>query len=233
MSLKIYFCFLTLLLASAAGHAQQSEAAVPFRIRAALHDPVHPVADLFYTDKTGNITKLELLSQDLTSPIMTQLTNGSLVLYDKVAVDPKNPEASLAASCKVPPGAKQGAVVILPSQLGTKPAYRMVFIDDSTKVFPKGESRLLTLTSMETAVEAGEHKVSIHPGEIARLPPVRKVNEYNMAQTNFYYKQGETWTVFTERQLQYIDDYRRIFIVYVTPGANQPTVSTIVDTATP
>lgn len=36
---------------------------------------------------------------------------------------------------------------------------------------------------------------------------------------------------FTERQLQYLDAYRRIFIIHITPGAIQPAVTTIVDTA--
>jgi hypothetical protein len=53
-----------------------------------------------------------------------------------------------------------------------------------------------------------------------------------MAQTNFYYQQAGSWVPFTERQLQYLDDYRRIFLVYATPGAVQPSVTTIVDTVT-
>ena len=62
------------------------------------------------------------------------------------------------------------------------------------------------------------------------MPPVTKVNEFNMAQTNFYYQQGEAWVVFTERQLQYLDASRRLFIIHATPGALQPTITTIVDT---
>jgi len=36
---------------------------------------------------------------------------------------------------------------------------------------------------------------------------------------------------FTERQMQYLEDYRRIFVVHVTPGAVAPTVTSIVDIA--
>jgi hypothetical protein len=36
---------------------------------------------------------------------------------------------------------------------------------------------------------------------------------------------------FTERQLQFLNAYRRLFIVHATPGALQPSVTTIVDTA--
>ena len=221
---------LTFFWLPVAGHAQDKEAVPPVQIRAVLHDPMHPAAELFYTDRKGVVVKLDFRPQDLSRPLFTLPVNGSLVLYDKANIDPKNPEASLAASVKLPPNIKRAMVVVLPAPAGSKPAYRMVLIDDSAKAFPKGESRALPLVSVETAIQAGEHKLPIHPGKITNVPPVRKVNEFNMAQTNFYYKQGETWVPFTERQLQYLDAYRRVFIIHVTPGALQPSVTTIVDT---
>ncbi len=213
--------------------AQRSETPAPFQIRAVLHDPVNPVAALFLTDQAGGIVKLEFRPQDLSRPQVTLPVNGSLVLYDKEVIDPKKPEASLAATCKIPPNTKRGVVVVLPSPAGSKPAYRMVFIDDSAKGFPKGECRIVNLLPVEAAIEAGEHKLPIHPGVITHVPSVKKRDEFNMAQTNFYYKQGEAWTVFTERQLQFLEGFRRIFIVHATPGALSPTVTTIVDTAAP
>jgi hypothetical protein len=90
---------------------------------------------------------------------------------------------------------------------------------------------VLPFIGIETAIQAGEHRLPVHPGKITTVPPVKKVNEYMMAQTNFYYQQGDAWVPFTERQLQYLDACRRIFIVHATPGALQPTVITIVDTA--
>ena len=233
MILKNSLCLLSFLWLPVAAQAQQNEAAAPIQIRAVLHDPLHPTADLYYTDHKGAVVKLGFRSKDLSKPLLTLPVNGSLVLYDKVNVNPEKPEASLAATCKIPANTKRGVVVVLPSPAGTKPAYRLVFIDDSAKAFPKGESRILTLLPVEAAIEAGEHKLPIHPGVIANLPPVKKVDNFNMAQTNFYYKQEESWTVFTERQLQYLDGVRYIFIVYAMPGALQPSVGTIVDTTTP
>jgi hypothetical protein len=215
---------------SLAVHAQEKDTPASVQIRAVLHDPVHPTADLFYTDKTGAVTRLIFRPQALTEPLSMMPVNGSLVLYDKAAIDPKNPAASLAASVILPPNLKQALVIVLPAPAGEKPAYRMLVIDDSAKAFPPGESRVLPLVTVETAIQAGEHRLSVHPGKITRVPPVKKVNEFNMAQTNFYYQQGEAWVPFTERQLQFLDAYRRIFIIHVTPGALQPTVTTIVDT---
>jgi len=230
MICKYSLFVLTVFGLSLAVHAQEKETPAPVQIRAVLHDPVHPTADLFYTDKTGAVTRLNFRPQDLTEALSMLPVNGSLVLYDKAAIDPKKPEASLAASVKLPPEIKRALVLVLPAPAGLKPAYRMLVIDDSAKAFPAGESRVLPLIGVETAIQAGEHRLPVHPGKITNVPPVTKRDEYNMAQTNFYYKQGEAWVAFTERQLQFLDAYRRIFIIHATPGAIQPTVTTIVDT---
>ncbi len=81
-------------------------------------------------------------------------------------------------------------------------------------------------------MQAGEHKLPISPGKITAVPLAKKVDDFNMAQTNFYYKQGEAWVAFAERQLHYQEAVRRIFIIHAPPGAVQPTVTTIVDTVT-
>ena len=231
MICKFSLLILTVLGLSLAVHAQEKETPVPVQIRAVLHDPVQPTADLFYTDKNGAVTRLNLRPQDLTAPLSMLPVNGSLVLYDKATVDPKKPAESLAASAKLPLEMKRAIVVIIPSSSDAKPAYRMMIIDDSEIAFPKGESLAISLVGVEMAIEAGEHKLPVRPGKITRVPPVKKVNDFNMAQTDFYYQQGEAWVPFTERQLQYLDVCRRIFIIHATPGARQPTVTTIVDTS--
>ena len=106
MTRKHSLWILTFFWLPVAGHAQDKEAVPPVQIRAVLHDPVHPAAELFYTDKKGVVAKLDFRPQDLSRPLFTLPVNGSLVLYDKADIDPKNPEASLAASCKLPPNIK-------------------------------------------------------------------------------------------------------------------------------
>ncbi len=226
---KLPFSILVIVGLSLAVHAQEDEKVPPVEFRAVLHDPLQPTANLFYTDKTGSVVQLNFRPKDLSEPMVTLPVNGSLVLYDKEAIDPENPSESLAASVKLPSGIKRAIVVVMPGPAGKKPAYRMMVLEDSEKAFPKGESRVLSLINVEAAIQAGEHKVPVHPGKITRVKPVRQANEFNMAQTNFYYQQGGAWIGFAERQLQYIEACRRLFIVHATPGALQPTVTTIVD----
>lgn len=233
MTLKNLLQLLLVLVFPLLCHAQPAEAPVLLQFRATLHDPIKPKAELFFTDKNGTIVPLELWKRELAKPQLTPLVNGMLILYDKLAVNIEKPEASIAATCKIPVGAKRVIIVILPSPVGVKPNYRMVCIGDSAKDFSKGESKVITLISKEAAIEAGEHKLPVHPGVVTRVPPVKKINEYNMAQTNIYYKTEENWTVINEYALQYLDGVRRIFIIHVTPGALQPSVSIIEDTASP
>lgn len=209
-------------------HAQEASAVI--QVRAAYHNPVKPVAELYMADQAGGIVKVNLVAEGLSAPQLSLPTNGNLVLYTTAQVDPKNPEASLAASAKIPEGVKLATVVIFPAAKETdKPPYRMVIINDSPAEFKKGESRAINLTAVETAIQAGEHKLALPSGKVTAVPAVEKVNEFNMAQTNFYYKEGESWVPFTERQLQFLDTTRRIFLIYLTPGSQQPFVTTIVD----
>lgn len=214
-----------------AGLAQQNDGPAAVQIRAVLHDPVRPVAELYLADRTGSVVRLELVAEGWSKAQFTVPVNGLLVLYDSATVDPKKPGENVAASCKIPANTQRAMIVVLPGPADAKPAYRMVLVDDSATAFPKGESRVISLVPVEMAVEAGEHKLPVHPGKITDVPAVRKVNEFNMAQTNFYYKDEESWVAFTERQLQFLDAFRRVFIIHATPGAIQPTVTTIVDTA--
>lgn len=215
------------------GAFAQEDERPPVQFRAVLHDPVRPVAELFYTDPKGEVIPLEFRPQSLTEALFTVPVNGSLVLYDKAEVNPENPAASVAASAKLPANLKRALIVVMPNREDERRAYRMLVIDDSGKAFPGGESRVVPLVGVDTAVQAGEHRVAVRPGKITRIPPVQKRNEFNMAQTNFYYRHNEKWNVFTERQLQFLGASRRIFIIHATPGAVAPRVTTIVDTLLP
>ncbi len=220
--------FFVSLLFPFLGMAQ--EAPAPLMIRAAYHNPVKPFAELFIADQTGLVVPLPLVAEGLSSPQVTLPVNGSLVLYKDKVVDPKNPQASVAASAKIPADWKKVIVLIFPAATAAENAgYRILLINDAPNAFKKGESRVINLTQADTAMQAGEHKIPLPSGKVSELPAVKKVNEYNMAQTNFYYKEGEEWVAFTERQLQYLDTTKRIFLIYLTPGSTQPFVTTIVD----
>jgi hypothetical protein len=224
---------LAALLLPVSANAQSAGGAPTVQLRAMLHDPVNPAAEFFVPENSGTVGKLNLVAASLSEPQVVRTVNGSLVLYKSAAVDPKKPLEGVVASVKVPANIKRAIAIIIPAPAGQPPAYRMVVIDDSAAGFPKGESRVLSLLGVDTAIEAGEHKLPVGPGKVTNVPAVKKINEFNMAQTNFYFKEGTSWVAFTERQLQYLDDFRRIFIIHVTPGSTQPFVSTVVDTAVP
>jgi hypothetical protein len=225
------FLILASIGLSPAIYAQEENVTPPVKIRAVLHDPITQVAELFYPDKSGAVLPVNFRPQDISETMLMQPVNGWLVLYDKANIDPKKPEESLAGSVKLPPNFQQGIMLVMPAQKGAKPAYRMLLIDDSLNAFPGGESMVISFINLEVAVQAGEQKILVQPSSLARIPMPTKVNDYKMAQTNFYYQQKDgSSAVFAERQLQYIEACRRIFIIHATPGALQPTVTTIMDT---
>ena len=200
------------------------------QVRAYYHNPIKPFAELFIADASGAIQPLSLVAEGLSTPHMTSAVDGKLLLYTQQAVNADQPAESIAASVELPPEIERAVILIFPAAAeGSKPSYRMILMDDSSKAFKKGESRAVNLTTSEIAVEAGEHKLPVKSGHVALLPAVTKRDEFNMAQTNFYFKEKESWVPFIERQLQYVDTTRRIFLCYVTPGSTQIFVTTLVD----
>lgn len=199
-------------------------------IRAVLHDPSnHEIK--FYVGKPGEAMEaLKLVEEGLGEPQKVQVTNGSINLFSSAAVNPANPQASLLASIKVPSTAAASLIVIiLPSPKGGATSYSGIAISDDPKSFPWGQSKAVNLTPVEFAIEVGEHKLPLPAGKITDVPKVEKVNEYHRAQTNFYYKQDNQWVIAAERQMQYLNTLRRIFLVSKAPNALSPDVRTIVD----
>lgn len=215
------------------GHAQSAGEAAPIQIRAVLHDPAHPVVDLFILDPSDAVVKLDLRRANLSPAQMTRPVNGSILFFNAANVDLEKPMENVAATMKVPPGLNRVIVILVPPPPDSKFAMHAVLIDDTANGFPKGESRILSMIPVEVGIQAGEHRLRAEPGKVTRIPAVEKRNEFNIAQTNFYYNKDDSWVVFTERQIQYLDKFRRIFLVSVPPGGGHPYITTIVDTAAP
>jgi hypothetical protein len=214
-------------------HAQApAPPAAGLQVRAVLHDPLQPLTDLYVTGQGGTLAKVNLVVEGIGEPQAVTPVNGSLVFYTSDQVNTANPKEHLAATAVIPAGARRliALVVAVP---GATPPYRMMLIEDSARAFPLGEARVVNLTPVDFAMEVGEHKIGLASGKVTRVPPVLKVNEFNQAQTNFFYRKGETWEAFTERQMQYLDSIRRVFLIYSSPGAVQPEVRTISDYDTP
>ena len=198
------------------------------QIRAVLIDPTKPDAK-FYVGKLGEtLLPLKLAEEGFTEPQMVLVQNGSLNFFTTATVDSKNPLASLAATVKVPAGPSRLIVIIVPAAQGTPP-YRLVVFDDAATSFPWGESKAVNLTPVDFALEVGGQKVLLPGGKITAVPKVTQVDDYNRAQTNFYYKQADQWVVAAERQMQYVATLRRVFVIYKTPSALAPDVRTLVD----
>ena len=199
------------------------------QIRAVLVDPANPDAK-FYVGKPGEILlPLTLAEEGLTDSQKIPVENGSLNFFTTATVDPKNPVAGLAATVKVPAGPSRLIVIIVPATQQGTPPYRMVLLDDSATSFPWGESKAVNLTPVDFALEVGGQKVLLLGGKITAVPKVDKVDEYNRAQTNFYYKKRDQWVVAAEREMTYVNGLRRVFVIYKTPGTLAPDVRTLVD----
>jgi len=221
---------LVAILLSLSAHAEDGKpSSAPLAIRSFVLDPTHAVAALYLQDAKGEMVKLNVASMELGQVQQTVPVNGSLVLFNTATVDWKNPESAVAASVAVPQTMRRAIVIIMPAPANSKPACRMVLIDDSLEAFAKGSSVILSLAPLETAIEVGEYKLPCKPGAFTKVAAVKKIDHYNMAQTNFYYRKNGAWIVFSECKMKYLDVFRQLFIVYMRPGGTAPSLTTLID----
>lgn len=205
-----------------------AETTRPLVVRAVLNDPVNPGVVFQIRTRGEALNQLQLMNEAVPQPVTIDFAGDTLSLYgEKVIGDAKVPPVLAAA--QIPASVQRCMLVITPAPKGAKLPYQMVAFNDSPQAFPFGESRILNTTIVPMAMEAGSSKVSVPPGAFVAIKSVKDVNQFKMAQTNFYMKSGESWLPVSERQIQYLDTMRRIFIVYVTPGSTSAMVRTIID----
>lgn len=224
----IHMAALGFAAASGILEAQEPAKESSLMVRAVLHDPSKPDSEFFFGRLGDAGEPVKLTSEGLGEAQKWPVENGNLNLFSSAKVDKNKPLANLAATVKVPTGQGRAIVVILPAGKATPP-YRLVLIPDDPKTFPWGQSKAVNLTPTEFAIEAGEHKLPLPSGKVTEIPKVTKVDEFNRAQTNFYFKQDKRWAIAAERQMQYLPALRRVFLIYQSPGALAPDVRTIVD----
>ena len=210
----------------------EPEASVKVRIRAVLHDPMKPFAEMYVRGATGTMVRLNLAMEGLTQPQIVTCPKGVLQLYSSPAPDPEKPRLNLLASAAVPDRTKQAIVFIVPAGDKEQPPYKLLVLNDAFDVFAKGESRVINMTSLPLAIRAGEHSKEIPPARIVTVPRVTKVNDMNQAQTVFFRKIDQDWVVLSERPMQYTNTLRNMFLIYLMPNVAEPQIRTLIDTTT-
>lgn len=221
--LSAAFAILSGLVALAAGQDSVVQ------VRAVLQDSARPDARFFVGKTSEALQPLKLAEEGLTESQRVSTENGSLNLFTSATIDPAKPLASLAATVKIPAGLSRLILIIVPAAPGATPPYRMMALDDSPATFPWGESKVVNLTPVDFALEVGDQKLLLPGGKITAVPKVTKVDEYNRAQINFHFKQGEQWVVASERQMQFVGNLRRVFLIYKAPDSLAPDVRAILD----
>jgi hypothetical protein len=231
---RLFACLLSLALCLTAA-AQQPPADSKLRLRAVLHDPLNPHAELYVRDATGALVRLYLALEGLTEAQNVSLPDGSLQLFSSATIDPAKPLEHLAATVAVPADVKRAIVLVFPAGGDAKPPYRMMVISDGAAAFPKAESRVVNLTRLQMAMKAGEHSVKLPASSVSKVPKVAKLNSLNQAQTEFYRKgKGENeWLLLAERPMQFTDGLRNIILIYQMPNVEAPQLRTLVDTDLP
>jgi len=216
-----------IVLCGPAVSAQQQSAARELTLRGYLHDPVNPAREPFVFKEPeksgGKATPVVWRADNLSDFIKVRAVENTLFLH--------LPGGQMAARITVAENIKRGILIVAPSSApGAGTPYRTVLIDDDPALFPYGTAKVLNMTGVEAAVEAGEHRILLPSGKISTIPEILKAGDGVMVQTNFYVKKDDNWMPVTERRLEYSKRLRRVYFIYTTPGSRRPPfVRTLLD----
>ncbi len=229
MSIQPLIVLAALALAAPSAVSQTKPTATPVGIRTLLQIPVNQAEKFYVPTPAGGREELVIADGRLPLPQSAGVVNGMLSLFASPTVNTEKPTEGLLATTRLPADLRSLILIVIPSPEGSKTPYQMTFLRDAPGEFPWGESRIVNLTSVDFAVEVGEHKIRAPKGDITELPEVKRLNPYKRAQTNFYFQNGDRWTAAAERQLPYLENTRRVFLISHAPKSLSPTVRTVTD----
>jgi len=226
------FTLLAFVLLSSVGFSSLEAATRKLSIRAVLHDPLKPQAELYVPLKEGALERLYLAIEGLTHPQEVVVTDGKLQFFSSPIIDPEKLLENLAAAVKVPDSLTRAIVFVIPSAKESQLPYRLVVLNDDPEAFPKGETRVINMTAVPLAMKAGEHSLKLPAAKITTLPVVKKLDHMNRAPTEFY-RAGDAanpWILFAERPMHFSLNARNLILFYPMPGLKEPRLRTLIDT---
>lgn len=206
------------------------EGASRIKLRALLHDPMNPSAELYLQGAGTALVRVNVSLEGIGEAQEATVNEGTLRLFSSATINPEKPLENLAASIAVPENLRQAIALIVPSGARSGAPYRMMLIDDSPSAFPMGESRVINLTGLELACRAGEHRKVVKPASVESIPRVTQVNDMNQAPARFYQKSGDEWMLLSERPTQFAATLRNLFLLYTMPHVPEAQVRTLIDT---
>ncbi|MEM1085178.1 MAG: hypothetical protein AAGI48_13785 [Verrucomicrobiota bacterium] len=232
MNLRLRSPFFLLLGLSLFSWPALAQEAPSVQVRYSCFDPLKGDHELYLMDaKTGDLEPILLSSRSLSRvPISVKTVNGKVLFLreDDLEKEKLLQPGNIAFSVAVPNGVTRAAIVIIVSGERIWP----VLIDDSPGKFPYGSSLIINATNVNVGVQAGEHRKGAQPGELALIPAVTQLNEYNQARVDFVCQlskdEPELMSI-SKKKLPFNDKRRRIWIAYMSKGAKKPAIATIVD----
>jgi len=182
-----------------------------------------------YIQAPENALKIPMPVEGFSAPFKCALVKGSAVFYREDGQNPDGtPKKIVLARTKVPSSFKKVLFYFIPSTAAEKKKqggllYRVIALGDGLKQFPMGHTRLLNLSRTPAAFSIGEHIRKLGAGKFARVPEVKKRNDWNMAPIvcKIQTTKGR-WRTISEFQTRFTKRKRMFIVSYINPNTHQP-----------
>lgn len=162
-----------------------------------------------------SLETIPLTLKKISKPFALKSVNGEIAFKKSVS------DTALAATAKVPAGAKDAIIVFLPS---TNEAliYDTLVLDSSSKAFKKGSSIVLNIGPGNAKASIGENQVEIASNESATLARPKTLDQFNMANVRFQMEMGGSWRNAFESTVRILENQHHLFVIYLDPASKRP-----------
>lgn len=135
-----------------------------------------------------------------------------------------------AATATIPAGAANVILVFVPGAGdGKSPAWRVMAIEDSPKVFPDGGTYVANFYNKDIRFVIGEHKGMLHAAGSYGYAMPKKLDDFNMAPVVFELLQDDKWRTANESSLRFLPGMRYLIFAYVDPATGRARIHTCQD----
>lgn len=199
-----------------------------------LHAKPREVACRFlYFGAPGEIPKVIAVSADgLEVPCMTPTAAFSPTkkyLVDENTLKLVSEDKKPLVSGVIPQGSSSVFIVLIKTSNAGTANWRALVVDDDPKNFPPGGAYVVNFNQGDIRFAIGEHRGTLKRGTTYGYEMPTKRDDFNMAQVDFWIEREGKWRVANQSSIQFLPNFRYMFIAYNDPITGRPTLHTVTD----
>lgn len=170
---------------------------------------------------TGEQSPIDIAAEEISAPVKYMTDDSNRLIFTN-SKDPKKVVAEVA----LPASAQSVILVFIPTATEESLPWKVMVIEDSVAHFPDGGAFVVNLQPQDIRFTIGEIKLMLKSGSAHAIPKPKKVDDFNMAYTQFEFFKNEKWSIASESVQRFIPGLRYLMFCYLDHKSGRARVET-------